>query len=185
VKLSRYLTHLKQLKPDDEFNNSLAGFYGRCSLLKTKLGVILVQLAASTHCNIEKIQNIIEQTKKAESKYKLKLPLAIEFRHQSWFNTETFNLLKKNNIAFVINDNPPDKWPMLKLVTANFTYIRLHGHEQLYASKYSDKQLLEWANYIKGLNLEKVFVYFNNDSSAFATKNAEYLKQNLVENLVD
>jgi uncharacterized protein YecE (DUF72 family) len=33
------------------------------------------------------------------------LKLAIEFRHKSWLDKETYNFLKKKNVAFVISDS--------------------------------------------------------------------------------
>jgi len=83
--------------------------------------------------------------------------------------------LSKNNIAFCIADSA-GRYPYHEVITADFVYIRLHGHERLYASSYSDKELVNYARKIKNWN-KKTFVYFDNDFSGFAVLNALTLKK--------
>ena len=61
---------------------------------------------------------------------------------------------------------------------SDFIYLRLHGGETLYGSNYSDRELTEWAEKIRGWEKKgkTVFVYFNNDAYGFAVKNALPLK---------
>jgi len=67
----------------------------------------------------------------------------------------------------------------MKTETADFIYIRLHGPKELYASSYSKKELEEWAQYIKKLQLGNysVYVYFNNDFFGYAVSNAMVLEK--------
>lgn len=113
-----------------------------------------------------------------EKKYKLKLPLAMEFRHKSWFEPEILDLLRKYNIANVIGSGP-GRWPEDRTVTADLNYVRFHGTRWLYASSYTRKQLDEWSDFIKQHKVKTVFAYFNNDKSAKAISNAKYLQQKL------
>jgi uncharacterized protein YecE (DUF72 family) len=56
----------------------------------------------------------------------------------------------------------------------------LHGHQKLYASCYSKKEIKEWAKKIKNWSKKKpVYVYFDNDAQGFAAKNALELKEEL------
>jgi Uncharacterized conserved protein len=106
---------------------------------------------------------------------------AIEFRHKTWLEESVFNILRKYNIAFVVTHG--DNYPFLKIDTAEFAYIRLHGPKELYASSYSEEELKEWAKYIKSLNGKglSTFVYFNNDFYCYAVKNALTLKNILLD----
>jgi len=69
--------------------------------------------------------------------------------------------------------------PMMERATSNLIYLRLHGGEILYGSNYSDKELKQWSEKIRGWRRKGkiVFVYFNNDAYGFATKNALTLKK--------
>jgi uncharacterized protein YecE (DUF72 family) len=85
-------------------------------------------------------------------------------------------LLSLKNVAFVIADSG-NRFPYYEIVTADFVYLRLHGPQNLYASDYSESDLLNYANRIKSwLNTGKqVWVFFNNDFGGYAVKNAERL----------
>jgi uncharacterized protein YecE (DUF72 family) len=50
----------------------------------------------------------------------------------------------------VLADNP-GQWPIIDETTSDLNYVRLHGHEELYASGYSDEELDAWAAKIAGL----------------------------------
>lgn len=176
IKLSRYLTHLIQLQPGQTFNEGLDNYFSRLQFLREKIGCVLVQLPARYHVKPERINNLAEQIKKMEAKYKLKLPIATEFRHKSWFTPEVDELLARNNIANVIASGP-GRWPETRIVTADFAFIRFHGDERLYASSYSNVSLDKWADFIKTncAGCRIVYCYFNNDQSAKAVDNAKYL----------
>ena len=53
-------------------------------------------------------------------------------------------LLREHDIAVVVADTA-GKWPLIREVTADFAYLRLHGDKELYASGYSDEALRGWA----------------------------------------
>ncbi len=168
VKASRYLTHMKKLKDSQQ---SLEKFIDRVSLLKDKLGPILFQLPPRWNVNAERLDNFLKALPKS---YRY----AFEFRNQSWFEEEIKEILKKHQAAFCIYDlenNLSPKW-----ITANFSYIRLHGPEKLaYQGKYSQKELKDWAAFLKRLANQgkEVFCYFDNDQKGYATENALMLKK--------
>jgi uncharacterized protein YecE (DUF72 family) len=59
-------------------------------------------------------------------------------------------------------------------VTSNYVYVRLHGPGNAYQGNYPSSALLEWAERIKLWIAQNrdVFLYFDNDQSGFAAKNA-------------
>lgn len=167
VKASRYLTHILKLRkaavPLKRIFTSLEG-------LETKLGPLLFQLPPSFPAD-EKI--LAQLLKRIPNVYRI----AFEFRHSSWFNQKVYSLLENKNAALVIADTP--HYPLVEKITADFVYLRLHGHEQLYASCYTPKQLAEWAKKIKSWLKESkdVYLYFDNDAQGYAVKNALEIKK--------
>jgi len=164
-KANRLITHMKKLKNTKPIINR---FYKLTDLMKEKLGCILFQLPPSIKYNKTLLNNFIKQLNK---KYKN----VIEFRHESWFNKECYNILKKNNIIYCIVSSP--EMPEDYQKTSNIVYLRLHGKQGMYSDNYSKKELKEIANKLKKLRYKHCYVYFNNDSNAYAVYNCIELKK--------
>jgi uncharacterized protein YecE (DUF72 family) len=168
VKASRYISHIKKLK---DCRQPWRLFISRAEKLKEKLGPILFQLPPGWQANLKRLGEFL---KILPPKYQY----SFEFRHQSWFNQEIYQLLKKYNIALCLADSPD--WPYREELTADFIYLRLHGRHSLYFSKYTERELKKWAVKIKKwLKNKDVYVYFNNDTVGYAIKNAQTLKKML------
>ena len=77
-------------------------------------------------------------------------------------------------------DNP-GQWPIIEESTTDFRYVRLHGHDQLYASGYSDRELDEWAGKINSWTqaAQDVYVYCDNDMKVRAPYDAMGLMERL------
>jgi uncharacterized protein YecE (DUF72 family) len=105
----------------------------------------------------------------------VELKLAIEFRHKSWLDKETYNFLKKKKVAFVISDSP--RWSTDIVKTTDFVYIRFHGKPKLFASKYEKEELQRYAKEIKKLKPKTLFAYFNNDAEGYAIEDALKFKE--------
>lgn len=173
IKLNRYLTHTKRLTGNDDFNRTLNDFYDRIRPLGPKLAAVLVQLPPGLKQSDGRLDNLAHQSAEYDKANGIRLRLAIEFRHASWFTDETYALMRRYNLANVISDSP-DRWPASKEVTADFAYIRFHGNRELYRSSYTDKELAGWAGFIrkKCAACQDVLAYFNNDYNAVGARNA-------------
>jgi uncharacterized protein YecE (DUF72 family) len=176
IKLNRYLTHTKRLVVDDELDEQLHEFFRRISLLKEKLAAVLVQLPPSQRADTTRLEHLAQQVKLYEKEFSMRFRLAIEFRNASWFNEDTYAVMHRHNLANVINDSP-NRWPASRAITADFSYIRLHGNRILYRSSYTDTELAQWAAFIKqaATQCDTVFAYFDNDNDAAAVGNARTL----------
>jgi len=168
LKMWRRVTHLKKLK---DIEKDMEIFMSRISPLKDSLGAILYQLPPSFKCNLDLLEDFLK-----------KLPggidQVVEFRNKSWLTPKVFSLLEKYSIAFCIVSMPD--FPELIRLTSNISYIRFHGRQILYASCYSDEELLEWASTIKDFShqgIKRIYIYFNNDYEAYAVFNALRLKE--------
>ena len=123
IKANRIITHTKKLNCNKNYLND---FLETVNTLGNKLGVILFQLPPSLKYDLNKLEDFI-------SKVKVNLKYAIEFRNQSWYNDNTYRLLKKHNIALVWHDFNRE---FVFEKTADFEYIRFHGYNGKYVGSY-------------------------------------------------
>lgn len=169
IKGSRFITHIKRLKNVQE---EIILFFDNMSGLKDKLNAVLWQFPASFHNNEENYLRLVQMLEILPE-----VRNAFEFRHQSWFNENIYNLLNKFQTSFVINDT--GAFPTKEKVTGEFTYIRFHGPTSLYSSE----ELKVWAKKIKiYLKRYDVYCYFNNDTHGYAVENAKELIDILKKN---
>lgn len=164
LKASRYITHQKKLH---DCRESLELFYRRLNLQK-KTGPILFQLPPSFKMNKERLSEFIECLEKSYLH-------VFEFRHDSWFNDEIYEILKKHRIALCITDLNGKLSP--EELTAKFTYIRLHGPKKAYRGSYGS-ELNKWRKKIADWALQvSIFCYFDNDEKGYAIRDALELKK--------
>ena len=201
VKGGRFITHMKKLSG---IETPLANFFASGVLaLDQKLGPILWQLPPNLGFNLERMEAFFTQlprtagsaasiaaghdqripddhalTKAAHPRRRMRH--AVEVRHESFRTKDFYQLLRRYKIALVISDNP-GKWPIFTEITTDLMYVRLHGHDQLYVSGYSDQDLDEWATKIKSWTEQgcDVYVYFDNDAKVRAPFDAMSLMERL------
>jgi uncharacterized protein YecE (DUF72 family) len=104
-------------------------------------------------------------------------PIAVEFRNDSWYVSETYELLNEHRASLVLHDISKGR-NMQPMKGEGLIYIRFHGPAGDYRGSYPDDFLQEKATEIKGwINGGKdVYVYFNN-TAGNAFENAQSLKR--------
>jgi uncharacterized protein YecE (DUF72 family) len=170
VKMSRYITHLKRLL---DLDAGVGRFYERIDPLvrSPKLGPVLWQLPGNFRRDDERLGGALAQLPPGRH--------CFEFRHESWFVTEVYELLRAHGAALVIGDDPRRPFQTNEL-TADWTYVRFHHGSRGRRGNYSESELEEWARRIERWRREhEVYAYFNNDWEGFAPKNARWLKRRL------
>jgi uncharacterized protein YecE (DUF72 family) len=170
VKGSRFITHMIKLK---DAQRGLTNFLPRAERLGDKLGPILWQLPPGWNVNVERLEEFLSILPK-QHRY------TFELRNETWMTDQVLQVLRKYNAAFCIYELAGYRSPIE--ITADWTYIRLHGPTHFkYQGSYSDAQLAEWAERIRGWSrkMKAVYVYFDNDDSAYAVDNAITLKKML------
>ncbi|HZC69063.1 MAG TPA: DUF72 domain-containing protein [Jatrophihabitans sp.] len=183
VKGARFVTHMKKLA---DVETPLANFFASGVLaLRDKLGPVLWQLPPNLGFDAERLATFFallphstdeaawlarrhdeRMTGRAVTTTDADRPLrhALEVRHRT-FETAAFpELLREHAVALVVADTA-GRWPLLRDVTADLVYVRLHGDVELYTSGYSDEALDTWAADIRrwadaGLAVQ---VHFDND----------------------
>ncbi len=166
VKGSRFLTHMKKLNNAEE---GLRRFLDVVTVLDPKLGPILFQLPPNWTLDLDRLGAFLDLLPRRRC--------AFEFRNDTWNTAQTYDLLAKHNAGYCIFDLAGYVAPFQ--VTADFSYIRLHGPGGKYQGSYSDASLEEWAQKIRKWRekLAAVYVYFDNDDSGYAPRDALRLKE--------
>jgi uncharacterized protein YecE (DUF72 family) len=169
AKASRYITHMKKLR---EPRKTVPVFLKRIALLGDKLGPILFQLPPRWQFNASRLHDFIVSLS-PEFHY------AFEFRDHSWLNQQVFDLLAGHNMALCIYQLEGYTSPAE--ITADWTYVRLHGPDAAYQGSYGSRALSRWsdsiARWAKGGN--RVYCYFDNDQAGYAAANAGQLDRML------
>lgn len=167
IKAPRFITHLKRLR---NIETPMANFFASGIFqLRQKLGPILWQFPPNFKFDEPLFRAFLEllpfdsdAAKRCASHCdpQMQTPLyldipaqqplrhAIEIRNQSFLTADFVALLREFNVALVVADTA-GKWPYVEDITSDFTYMRLHGDEELYASGYSETALERWCQRIK------------------------------------
>ena len=217
VKGSRFITHMKKLR---DIETPLANFFASgVLLLGDKLGPILWQLPPALAFDRDRIARFLELLPRtttaaarlarhhdrrlegrAWTRTDRDRPIrhAFEVRHSSFLCAEFAELLRRHGAALVFADTA-GLHPYTEQITADFVYIRMHGAEAIYASRYTDAQLDWWAARIRAWKAGReprdarripgapppprgrrhVYVYFDNDAHGHAPFDALRLAERL------
>lgn len=167
VKGSRFITHNKKLKDPEP---ALERLLPKVEVLGEKLGAILFQLPPGWHINLDRLEYFLRILPR-EYHY------SFEFRNDSWNVEAVYEVLRRYNAAYCIFHLAGFQSPLE--ITADYTYIRLHGPGGKYQGSYGDAELKEWAARIRSWSgrLKTVYVYFDNDQGAYAVRNALRLRE--------
>jgi uncharacterized protein YecE (DUF72 family) len=113
----------------------------------------------------------------------------VEFRTPEWYTSRVIEGMQKRGVSLVSLDMPElkDLPPLMDVVTAPLSYIRLHGRNEKnwhgsdevarYDYLYNDKELEVWVDRIKRIvvQADHILVYFNNHARGQAVKNGQTL----------
>lgn len=158
-KLWKGITHNKGFVFDTEDVNN---FMQTIANVGNKSGCLLVQLPPSaTVENADQLVKLLEAIQQSNALHQWKV--AVEFRHKSWYQQKTYNLLSQQNATYVLHDMPISGSSASEIET-DFVYLRFHGVKGNYRGGYTKDFLEEYAGYIAGWQKEgkSVYVYFNN-----------------------
>ncbi|HZW81561.1 MAG TPA: DUF72 domain-containing protein [Candidatus Deferrimicrobiaceae bacterium] len=114
VKAHQVITHIKRLKGTEEF---LPRFLATIAPLASagKLGPVLFQLPPNLKADASLLKDFLAIVPRA-------LPSAFEFRHDSWFTEETWEVLKSHGAALCIAETEERTTP--DVITGSFVYYR-------------------------------------------------------------
>ncbi|OCA71869.1 histidine kinase [Chryseobacterium contaminans] len=166
IKIPKAITHQNRLS---DSKNEITLFCDHIhEHLQQKLSGFLYQLPPSFKNTLENTGLILNNT---DSRYLN----VIEFRHESWWRKEVFDLLKSKNIVFSGVSFPGNLPEDVIINHPEIIYYRLHGKPILYKSEYGENFLNNLAEDLTNTQQTK-FIFFNNTWGTAAIKNAMYLK---------
>ena len=146
IKASQKITHFARLKPESA--DAVEYLLRVTKALGTRLGPILFQLPPNLKKDFDRLTAFVA-TLPPDAKY------AIEFRHESWFGDDVYELLRSRDIAMGIIEQEEFSSPVV--ATASWGYARLHRFD------YDAARLADWAAKIKAMAWADAFVYFKHD----------------------
>jgi len=123
----------------------------RLAPLGARLGPVLLQFPPARQRNAALLDGLLGA---------LGRPAAAEFRHESWFDDDTYSVLRAHGAALVVTDE--EKWPRAPLVdVAPIAYFRLRRG-------YTTRTLAPWIDTMRTAlgSHDEVHVYFKHDPPA-------------------
>ena len=123
-------------------------FSERIAPLAERLGPVLLQFPPARQKNLQMLDALLSA---------VRWPVAAEFRHPSWFDDETYEVLREHGAALVVTDE--EKWPRAPRVEVSSTaYFRLRR-------RYGGASLRSWIDELRSAlaSHQEVHVYFRHD----------------------
>ncbi|QIY90137.1 DUF72 domain-containing protein [Chryseobacterium gallinarum] len=167
IKIPKDITHQKRLiSSKEEITKFCQHIQGH---LSHKLSGFLYQLPPS-------FKNTPENLKQIINNLDFSFLNVIEFRHESWWQKEIFDILRDHHIVFSGVSFPGNLPEDIIVNHPEILYYRLHGKPVLYKSEYSEDFLDHLADGISN-KAQTIFIFFNNTWGTSAIRNAIYLKK--------
>ena len=164
LKAPQKITHWSKLR---DCSDTLEYFCKVVTDLGERLGPVLFQLPPTFKKDVDVLSSFLRELPSIRS--------AFEFRHESWFDDETFNLLKSRNIALCIADTDTIVTP--KKITSDYGYLRLRRED------YTDADVERWSQFARAQNAiwKDAFIYFKHEESGIGPKLARQMVELLGE----
>jgi uncharacterized protein YecE (DUF72 family) len=158
LKAPQAITHIKRLRECESELQRVADCVG---LLHHRGAPVLFQLPPNFKKDLPRLEAFLKLVGKS-------LHAALEFRHETWFDDETYDLLRKYAAALVLADD--EDLPATELVeTTDWGYLRLRREA------YTDATLKKWVARIEAMKWKDVFVFFKHEDEATGPKLAKRL----------
>lgn len=153
IKATQRITHIKRLNNCAEETKYLLD---TAALLEERLGVVLFQLPPNMKKDSERLRTFLTLISEP-------LRAAFEFRHESWFDDETYALLRAKDCALVVSDT--DEKPLTEVIgTATWGYLRLRR------TSYQENDLVEWMKRVQNQKWKDAFVFFKHEDEGTGPK---------------
>ena len=166
VKAPYEVTQFKKFKDGQQM---LSNFNGLArDGLGDKLAFVLFQFPGDFQYERERLDRFVAMLDPS-------VRIAVEFRHDTWWNDEVYSVLTEAGITFCGLSHPT--LPNEVVATSDVLYYRLHGVPHIYNSKYETDDLEQMAQAMLNKGRRKAFVYFNNTADGHAITNAKQLQE--------
>lgn len=154
LKASRKITHFGRLK---NVESELEYFLRVSTVLGPKRGPSLFQLPPTMKKDAARLRDFVALLPRA-------WPAAFEFRHASWFDDETYDILRARNAALCVADKGTDEDATPLMATANWGYVRLR------AETYDEADLTRWIATLGNQPWQVTYVFFKHEDAGVGAK---------------
>jgi len=160
LKAPQKITHWSKLR---DCADTLEYFLKVVGKLGERLGPVLFQLPPTFKKDADVLNSFLRELPDMRA--------AFEFRHESWFDNEIFNLLKSRNVALCIADTDALATP--KQITADYGYFRLRRED------YTKSDIEGWADFVREQrsNWRDAFIYFKHEERGIGPKLAKQMME--------
>jgi len=150
LKGSQQITHMKRLKDVAE---PVDYFLRTAAVLGPKLGPVFFQLPPNFKKDVGRLRDFL-------SLLPADRPVAFEFRHESWFDEETYTALRDKGAALCAADTDDSGDEGAPIVpTGSWGYLRLRRAD------YDDAALRSWVERVRAQPWERAFVFFKHEDA--------------------
>ena len=158
LKAPRRITHDAKLQRCEDLTQA---FCSTAKTLGSKLGVLLFQLPPNFKKDAAVLDAFTETLPEGTR-------AAFEFRHPSWFDADTFGILRKRQLALCVADSEKLSAPVE--MTADYGYFRLRDEG------YQQADIERWAGVIRDLDgVRDAYVYFKHEEQGLGPDFAKRL----------
>jgi uncharacterized protein YecE (DUF72 family) len=161
LKAPQKITHWSKLR---DCADTLRYFYDVASGLGEKLGPVLFQLPPNFKKDAFVLGDFVNSLPGG-------MRAAFEFRHESWFDDEVFEMLKARQTALCIAETEKLETP--KVATADYAYLRLRRED------YEKIDVEHWAEFVReqSSHWDDVFIYFKHEEAGIGPKLARQMME--------
>ena len=160
IKASRRITHQAKLADVEDVCSHLASTVAQ---LEDRLGCVLFQLPPYLRKGVERLDAFL-------AGWPRELPVAVEFRHASWFAAEVAAVLHRHEAALAVADGGQLPVPE-PLATTDWLYLRLRRPD------YNADDLRTWLKRSAATGAKRGFAFFKHeDEGAGPRLAAEFLR---------
>jgi uncharacterized protein YecE (DUF72 family) len=160
LKAPQKITHWAKLR---DCANTVDYFCKVITDLGERLGSVLFQLPPTFKKDADVLTSFLRELPSMRA--------AFEFRHESWFDDEIFDVLRSRNVALCIADTDALATP--NKITAGYGYLRLRRED------YTEEDVKRWSDFVRQqeANWTDAFVYFKHEESGIGPKLARQMTE--------
>lgn len=148
LKAPQRITHQKKLV---DAGDDVRHLFEVAESLGSKLGPVLFQLPPYLRSDTARLAEFLDRLPRDRK-------IGFEFRHESWFNDETYSLLRSHDVALCAADTDEVTDPESVLVpTASWGYLRLRRTE------FTDADLAAWGERVQRQSWDSAYVFFKHE----------------------
>lgn len=161
LKAPQKITHWSKLR---DCGDTMRYFHDITSGLGEKLGPVLFQLPPNFKKDTFVLADFVNSLPPG-------MHAAFEFRHESWFSDDVWEIFKKGNVGLCIADTESLATP--KVATSDWGYVRLRRED------YAKVDIERWADFVRGQKerWSDAYIYFKHEEAGIGPKLAKQMME--------